>query len=85
MSNSSIWLLDSTLSGATTPGQSGPGSNDNESVLYIHPDSLVNHPDALFFQYGINLLIDGNGLGIVIIHVVLQETPEIKIWELQIR
>ena len=35
MSNSSIWLIDRTLSGATTPGQSGPGSNDNEGVLCI--------------------------------------------------
>ena len=32
MSNSSIWLIDKTLSGATTPGQSGRGSNGNERV-----------------------------------------------------
>ena len=32
---SSIWLIDRTLSGATTPGQSGPGSDDNEGVLHI--------------------------------------------------
>ena len=25
--------IDKNLSGATTPGQSGPGSNDNEEVL----------------------------------------------------
>ena len=30
MSNSSIWLVDRTLSGATTPGQNGPGNNGNE-------------------------------------------------------
>ena len=35
MSNSSIWAIDRTLSGATTPGQSGPGSKGNEGVLYI--------------------------------------------------
>ena len=35
MSNSSIWPIDRTLSGATTPGQSGPGSNGNEEVLRI--------------------------------------------------
>ena len=35
MSNSSIWLIDRTLSGATTLGQSGPGSDVNEGVLYI--------------------------------------------------
>ena len=27
--------IDTALSGATTPGQSGPGSNDNEGVLRI--------------------------------------------------
>ena len=30
MSNSSIWLIDKILSGAITPGQSGPGSNGNK-------------------------------------------------------
>ena len=35
MSNSSIWPIDSALSGATTPGQSGPGSQGNEGVLRI--------------------------------------------------
>ena len=44
---------------------------------------VVSHPDALIFWYGVNLLIDGhfeyyNGLWIVLIHVVLQEPPEIK-------
>ena len=32
---SSIWPIDRTLSGATTPGQSGPGSDGNEGVLHI--------------------------------------------------
>ena len=31
----SIWLIDRILSGATTLGQGGPGSNGNEGVLYI--------------------------------------------------
>ena len=31
----STWLLDRTLSGATTPGQSGPGSDGNERVLHF--------------------------------------------------
>ena len=29
---SSNWHIDMALSGATTPGQSGPGSNGNEGV-----------------------------------------------------
>ena len=32
---SSIWPIDRTLSGVTTPGQSGPGSDGNEEVLRI--------------------------------------------------
>ena len=35
MPNSSIWSIDRTLSDATTPGQSGPGSNSSEVVLHI--------------------------------------------------
>ena len=31
----SIWLIDKTPSDVTTPGQSGPGSNDNEGALRI--------------------------------------------------
>ena len=30
-----IWLIDRTLSGATTSGQSGHGSGGNEGVLRI--------------------------------------------------
>ena len=35
MSNSSIWHIDKTLSGITTPSQNAPGSNGNEGVLHI--------------------------------------------------
>ena len=35
MSNSSLWPLDRTLSGATTPSQSRPGSDGNEGILLI--------------------------------------------------
>ena len=34
---SSIWSIDWTLTGTTTPGQSGPGSNGNKGVLPITP------------------------------------------------
>ena len=39
MSNSSICVIDRTQSGATTPSQSGHGSECNEGVLCI-PQSL---------------------------------------------
>ena len=35
MLNSSIWAINRTLLGATTPGQSGPGSNGNERLLCV--------------------------------------------------
>ena len=35
MSNSSIWTIDRTFSGATTPDQSGPGSDGSEGVLHF--------------------------------------------------
>ena len=35
ISNSCIWAIDRTLSGTTTPGQSGPGSNDNVGVIHF--------------------------------------------------
>ena len=51
---SSIWLIDRTLSGATTLGQSGPGSDGNEggtlhswssSMIGTSPsDCLVSYP-----------------------------------------
>ena len=40
MSNSSIGPIDRTLSGATTLGQSGPGSNGNEEVFHI-PEAVA--------------------------------------------
>ena len=41
MSNSSIWSIDRTLSGAATQSQSGPRSDDNEWVLCIPQSSSI--------------------------------------------
>ena len=38
---SSIWAIDKTLSGTTTPGQSGLGSDSNEGVLRITQSSSI--------------------------------------------
>ena len=55
---SSIWSIDRTLPGATTPGHSGLGSNGNEGVLHIPQissitetppsDFLVSYPGHSF-------------------------------------
>ena len=37
----SIWPINRILSGATTPGQNGPGSNGNEEVLRIRQSSSI--------------------------------------------
>ena len=42
MSNTSIKPVDTTLTGAITPGQSGPGSNGNEGILRIFQSSSIN-------------------------------------------
>ena len=41
MQFSSIWPIDRTLSGANTPGQSGPESDGNEGVLCIPQNSSI--------------------------------------------
>ena len=41
MSNSSIWPIDRTLSGATTLSLSGPGSNGNKGVVHIPQSSCI--------------------------------------------
>ena len=38
---SSIWLIDRTLSGVTTPGYSGPESDGNEGVFHIPQSSSI--------------------------------------------
>ena len=55
MSNSSIWPIDRTLSGATTQGQSRPGSDENEGVLHILLDSLINDSDEICPQLPLGL------------------------------
>ena len=41
MSNNSIWAIDWPSSGAYSPGQSGPGSDDNEEVFRITQSSRI--------------------------------------------
>ena len=38
---SSVWPINRTLSGATTPGQSEPGTDGNEGVLHILQSSSI--------------------------------------------
>ena len=44
---SSIWPVDRALSGATTSGQSGPGSDGNEGVLCIPQSSSITGTSSL--------------------------------------
>ena len=54
--NRSIWPIDGSLTGTTTPDRSGLGSNGNKGVLYISQssrteasfsDGLVSYPGRL--------------------------------------
>ena len=55
---SSIWPLDRTISGATTPGHSGPGSDGNEGVVRILQNSGITgtSPSDCFVSYPGHLL-----------------------------
>ena len=46
---SSIWPIDRTLSGAATPGQSGPGSEGNKGILRIYQSSSFTGISLLDF------------------------------------
>ena len=52
--DSFIWSIDGTLTGTTTLGQSGPGSNDSEGVLLIAQSSRTGawRLDSLAFSPG---------------------------------
>ena len=47
---SSIWPIDRTLSGATTPSQSGPGSDGNEGVLRIPQSSSITGSFSVIYR-----------------------------------
>ena len=53
--------IDRTLSGATTPGQSGPGSDGNKGVLCIPQSSSITEasPSNCFVSYPGHLLWGG--------------------------
>ena len=53
MQFSSIQPIDRALSGATTPGKSGPGSNGSEEILCIHQSSSITgiSPSDCFMSY----------------------------------
>ena len=46
MLNSSVWTIDRTQSGTTTPDQSGTGSDGNEGVLHIPQSSSITEASA---------------------------------------
>ena len=58
---SCIWPIDWTLSGATTPGQVGPGSDGNERVLRIPQSSNIIGTIRLFSDISRTLDIGGGG------------------------
>ena len=72
MSNSFIWLIDRTLSGATILGQSRPGSNGNQEVLCIlqsssipgasSSDCLMSYPGHLLWRCSLSLCRDAAGV-----------------------
>ena len=58
-----IWPIDSTLLGATTPGQSEPRSNGNKEVLGIPQNSKITgmSPSDCLVSYAGHSLLGGGG------------------------
>ena len=58
MSNSSFLPIDRTLSGITTPGQTGPGNDGNEGKLNISQSSSITGASSsdCFVSYPEHLL-----------------------------
>ena len=57
MSYSSISPIDRMLSGATSPSQSGPGTNGNEGILHIPKSSKAKaSPSDAFLSFPGHLL-----------------------------
>ena len=56
--NVKLWPIDSTLSGATTPGQSGPEGEGNEGVLHIPQISKAGaSPSDCLMSYPAHFLV----------------------------
>ena len=76
MSNSSIWSIDRTRSGATTPDQSRPGSNGNEGVVCI--SQKIQHYWSLtirLFTLIYRTLVEGGSYSSVMIQLVYSTAP----------
>ena len=56
------WLIDRILSGATTPGQSRPGSEGNAGVLRIPPKLQLSRNHAIGLFSVISRKIDDGGV-----------------------
>ena len=63
MSNSSIWMIEKTLSDSTTLGQRGPGSDGNKEILHIPQSSRTKvSPSDGLMSYPWHLLVLGGVL-----------------------
>ena len=59
--NKSIWPIDGTLTGTTTPGQSGTGSNGNKRVLHSPQSSRTETRYSLVSYSGYPIFFFGGG------------------------
>ena len=60
---SSSWSIDRTLSGANSPGQSGPGSDSNEGILWILQSSSITGTDPSDCFKGFRTIVSRTILG----------------------
>ena len=81
MSNGSIWAIDRTLSGTTTPGQSGPGSDGNQEVLCILQSSKTGASPSNYLISYLGHSLDGRTINseyYIALLVLLKEETEKK-------
>ena len=69
--------MDRALSGATTPGQSGPGSDGNEGVLRTSQSSSITRasPSDCLVSYGGHLLVGGGSYLSAEVQLVYSTAP----------
>ena len=90
MLNRSIWPIDRTLSSATTPGQSGLGSNGKERVFHISQSSRTGASSYRSFSVISRTFIRRGGLflgrdSVNVFYSPIPHFPKLQGWSLAIR
>ena len=87
MSNSSIWSIDRTLSGATIMGQNGPGSNGNEGVISTPQISSItgtSPSDCLVSYQGHFWVVSYSSAGMQLVYSTALANWADRLWDMSL-